>query len=221
MKRNEIFTKLLAMRQRIEADCEEPMLDSDNALLYDVARGLGLSERQAATLAGDVEPSAMKALVIGRHEPDFGTRTDIEVIAQEAVTFKSSANMVEGQIWGLIKRMGEIGAGVLLFQNTPGQVAVALTTMVRRQERGIMLPLMGVIVSVPGERPEKKTVEFGLNSADPWDSSAAVQAVRFANPRAQVKAEGFAIEVTVVPPMRFKFSHIEWLTGDAAQEYID
>lgn len=163
----------------------------------------------------------MDVLLIGRHAPDFGVRKDINVIAQEAITFKASSNQAEGQIWGLIRRMGEIGADTLLFQNTPGQVTVALTTMVRRQERGKMLPLMGVIVSVPGERPEETTAEFGLNSADEWDTSAAINAVRFANPRAKVRAEGFAIMVTVTPPMRFEFSHIEWLTGDAAQVYID
>jgi len=53
MDTQEIFTKLLAMRSKMEADNEAPMLPSDNALLYDVAKTLGLTEQQAGTLAGD------------------------------------------------------------------------------------------------------------------------------------------------------------------------
>jgi len=53
MDEKEIFTKLLAMREKMEADNEAPMTASDNALLYDVARTLGLTEQQAGTLAGD------------------------------------------------------------------------------------------------------------------------------------------------------------------------
>ena len=58
MKAEEIFEKLLAMRQKIEHDTEEPMLDTDNALLYDVAKALGLSEAQAEILAGDAGQDA-------------------------------------------------------------------------------------------------------------------------------------------------------------------
>jgi len=55
MDEKEIFTKLLAMREKMEADNESPMLASDNALLYDVARTLGLTDRQAETLTGGDE----------------------------------------------------------------------------------------------------------------------------------------------------------------------
>lgn len=57
MEPQEIFTRLNKMRNRIETDTEEPLLDSDNALLYDVAKALGLTDGQAATLAGDNESS--------------------------------------------------------------------------------------------------------------------------------------------------------------------
>jgi hypothetical protein len=53
MNTSEIFDRLMELRRRIEADTEEPLLGSDNALLYDVAKTLGLSEEQAAQVAGD------------------------------------------------------------------------------------------------------------------------------------------------------------------------
>ena len=53
MDTNEIFTKLMAMREKIIEGTGEPMLGSDNALLYDVAKVLGLTEEQAEILAGD------------------------------------------------------------------------------------------------------------------------------------------------------------------------
>ena len=74
MDEKEIFTKLLAMREKMEADNEAPMLASDNALLYDMARTLGLTEQQAETLAGDdaqPQPAAPAQTLI-----DSGTSYD-------------------------------------------------------------------------------------------------------------------------------------------------
>jgi hypothetical protein len=56
MDTREIFTRLMKLRNRIEADLESQMESSDNALLYDVAKTLGLSSEQAAELAGDSDP---------------------------------------------------------------------------------------------------------------------------------------------------------------------
>jgi len=53
MDASEIFAKLLSLRENIIEGTGEPMLGSDNALLYDVAKALGLSEYQAQILAGD------------------------------------------------------------------------------------------------------------------------------------------------------------------------
>ena len=55
MDEKEIFTKLLAMREKIERENEAPLPGSDNALLYDVAKTLGLTDPQASILAGDNE----------------------------------------------------------------------------------------------------------------------------------------------------------------------
>lgn len=68
MKSSEIFTKLSELRTKIERDTEEPMQGSDNALLYDVAKVLGLSEEQAAMLAGDTDTSQSE----GVHDFDTG-----------------------------------------------------------------------------------------------------------------------------------------------------
>lgn len=57
MDTNEIFSKLTEMRSRIETDSEQPMSEGENALLYDVALTLGLSEEHAARLAGDTQPA--------------------------------------------------------------------------------------------------------------------------------------------------------------------
>ena len=69
MDTQEIFNRLMTLRNKIEADTEAAMLDSDNALLYDVARTLGLSDEQAATLAGDDKPQPVISAYPPQHEP--------------------------------------------------------------------------------------------------------------------------------------------------------
>lgn len=163
----------------------------------------------------------MKALVIGRHEPDFGD-AKIEVIERQAITFEKSANLAEGQLWAAIRHLHALGGDALLFQGVPGQVTAALATMIRRQERGdVFLPLIGVVISVPGERPEETARTFGMKTPYVWELDAITEAVRFANPQAKVAAEDGTVTVTVCPPMRFRFSHIAWLTGETAQFCID
>ena len=55
MDEKEIFTRLLAMRNKMERENEAPLPGSDNAILYDVAKTLGLTDRQAEILVGDDE----------------------------------------------------------------------------------------------------------------------------------------------------------------------
>ena len=68
MNTTEIFEKLHALRTKIENDTEEPMLSSDNALLYDVAQALGLTDDQAHELAGDNEPETAPAETESPHD---------------------------------------------------------------------------------------------------------------------------------------------------------
>ena len=77
MDTQEIFTKLLAMRNKMVRENEAPLPGSDNALLYDVAKTLGLTDRQAEILAGDdeqVQPDAPARTLVDSGTPyDFST----------------------------------------------------------------------------------------------------------------------------------------------------
>lgn len=55
MTPDEIHARLLALRQRIE-DATGEMTEAENALLWDVARALGLSDEQAGEIAADDRP---------------------------------------------------------------------------------------------------------------------------------------------------------------------
>jgi hypothetical protein len=69
----------------------------------------------------------------------------------------------------------------------------------------------GIIISKPGPRPagEQKQYFFPDSGA-----AEAGKAVKFANPNARITemedSDDF-LWVAVDPPMRFEFSHIEWL----------
>ena len=53
MDSNEIFERLLALRQRLVSDAEAPLGGLDCAFLWDVAVALGLDDAQAGQVAGD------------------------------------------------------------------------------------------------------------------------------------------------------------------------
>lgn len=158
----------------------------------------------------------MKALLIGRHtagtmnDPDLG---EIQVIAQRNVQFPSTAGECQVILRGLVEEAHEAGAA-LLFQAVPGQVAVALAHMAG-QHAGAGAPVfhsprVGIIISVPGERPGTETREFEFG--DEADNAAvAEQAVKFANPRARTGRRNHwsVLTVKAEQPMLFVFSHIE------------
>jgi len=147
----------------------------------------------------------MKALLVGRHAPDFGNE-EIEVIEQRPVTFPATAKECVSVLAGLREEANAAGA-VLLLQNTPGQVAVAMSEFVRHYQTGTSWTRTGVVISTPGARPTESTFTFQGSAASLDDT---VKAIRFANPRAKVAVDGVMITVAVVPPMRFEFDHIEW-----------
>jgi hypothetical protein len=152
----------------------------------------------------------MKAILVGRHA---GEIPGVEVIEQRAVTWPADSAGCVLVLEQLFDAANAAGA-VLVFQNTPGQIAAALARNCADRAQNAPTPWawkgVGIIVSIPGERPGRirKTV---------WaeDAQFAIsEAVRFANPRAEldVDVDSFAVTVTVDgPPMPFKFSHIEWL----------
>ncbi len=139
----------------------------------------------------------MKVIVVGRHAPDFGS-ADFQVLETQAVTFPGTSVECSTVLDELLTYAKERNAA-LLFQAVPGQLVAAL----RNSSKD--LSNVGIVVSIPGERPGKVTKRF--------DAALSVEeAVKFANPRAVCVASGGSIEVSVDgPPMTFVFSHIEWL----------
>ncbi len=150
--------------------------------------------------------STRKAIVIGRHT---ATIPGFEIIETRSVTFPATGAQCVPVIEGLDKDARKAGA-TLLFQNVPGQVAGALTTIfASRQDRAQEGARIGVIVSVPGPRPGK--VEMTVSTTD---TETVAAAVAFANPRATVTVavDGQTVTVQVDgPPMPFEFHHVEWL----------
>jgi hypothetical protein len=53
METDEMFERLLALRRRLEADETDNPDENQNALFWDVAIALGMTDQQAAQLAGD------------------------------------------------------------------------------------------------------------------------------------------------------------------------
>lgn len=176
----------------------------------------------------------MKAILIGRHAPQMGQ--DIKIIEQRAVTFPATAAECRPVIESMMAEAATQGAA-LLFQNTPGQVAAALTQIVGETayETGVSAASgwyaganntrVGVIISVPGPRPGKVRKVYPVYFDDYYEFEAAV---KLANPRASVGFAsydepdvngnvGYSTNIQPVfvevdgPPMPFVFSHIEWL----------
>lgn len=169
----------------------------------------------------------MKAIVVGRHAPDFGGQ-DVEVVEQANVTFPATARECEAALIRLAAQAQERNAA-LLFQNTPGQVAVALARLAAEAEAveyspaeqrpGVMgfkpeARRVGVIINTPSPAPMGPEVEeFSFAPYAEHDPSLlAAEAVRFANPRADTDTrDPYTLRVSVQPPRPFVYSHIEWL----------
>jgi len=143
----------------------------------------------------------MKALVIGRHA---GAIPGVEIVELRPINFPSTADECAAIIRELWKEVE--GKGIkLLFQNLPGQVGVALARLMRDNP-----PLSaGVVISVPGPRPAGAQFRYGFS--EHWDMTTALQMLRESNPNCKAEAEGSTVIVTVDPPMKFVYSHIEWM----------
>lgn len=145
----------------------------------------------------------MNILLVGRHTPDFGGER-VNIVGQEAPTFSTDARGSMSTIVDLAWKAKELDAA-LVFQNTPSQVAVAIARINDWPcTRGV-----GVIVSVPGKREAgvRKTVHCTTME----DAHDIIQAATFANPNAKVEQDGTTVTIVVDPPMKFVYSHIEWL----------
>jgi len=160
----------------------------------------------------------MKAIVVGRHSPDFGSE-DIEIILQENINFPATSRETIPVVEVLIAKAVETGAA-LLFQNSPAQLTVALHRAIVEHQIGWKdqarsLPPIGIVVSIPGERPAgvRKMYKFATgNCGDEDFVEEAKDLAKFVNPRVKIEEEQYqGIWFEVDPPMRFVFSHIEWL----------
>lgn len=143
----------------------------------------------------------MKAIVIGRHE--LSGKEGLEVVDQKNINFPATSQECEPIIRQLLEDAKAEDAS-LIFQAMPAQVSATVADIVDNDTAYNA----GAIVSVPGERPAGSVEVF--ESDHPFVAEQIAEAVKFANPRAKVVIEGLSCKVTVDPPMRFKFSHIEW-----------
>lgn len=174
----------------------------------------------------------ISAVVVGRHQltGDEGL-VEVSRISENLPT--SSKDVVEFLRKVVFPQADALGAAVV-FQAVPGQLAVALAKIasdsasdvayaidpqsgctVRGYNSKYSHPRLGVIISVPGQRPSGVEREFyfsdEIDERGYSPATLASSAVLFANPRAQVKVVEPALRVMVDQPMPFIFSHIEWI----------
>lgn len=146
----------------------------------------------------------MKAIVIGRHE--LTGEEGLEVIEQENVMFPVWVGECETIIRNLLERAKEAGAA-LVFQSPPFQASNALHNIIDDDVEY----RAGGIVSMPGEHSLASCEIFHLNKIE--DAGVLIDAVKFVNPNAivEVGSSGLSVTVEVAVPMKFVFSHIDWI----------
>lgn len=153
----------------------------------------------------------MRAILIGRHKPEVMKRNDeiIEIVEQKDILWPATADECFDMLPGLESDAANKGVGHIIFQSIPNQLVAALCGyMEAPQNNGT---IFGVIINKPGER--LAGVEKFIITED---FEAVREAVMFANPRASVFVVDEpdmvrGVRIVVDPPMRFEFSHIEWL----------
>ncbi len=146
----------------------------------------------------------MKVIVVGRHKPaDMG----VEVVGQQDITFPSTSAGCQYILHNLVALVREKDADGLVFQGLPGQIAVAVAKYI---ELAWVKPQIGVIVSVPGERPSAITQIFYFDNSTALKEAWGI--ANLLNPNAKILTDyqEMWLEITVDPPMKFEFSHIEW-----------
>ncbi len=143
----------------------------------------------------------MKAIVIGRHE--LSGDEGLEVVEQRSVNFPATSQECEPIIRQLLEDAKAANAS-LIFQAMPAQVSVTVANIIDDDTEYSA----GAIVSVPSERLAGVSQLF--ESDHPFVAEQIAEAVKLANPRAKAIVEGMSCRITSDPPMRFKFSHIEW-----------
>lgn len=138
-----------------------------------------------------------KIYVVGRHKGEY---PGLEVVGQESVNFPLTSEECRPVFRELHEKASALQAA-LVFQAMPGQLVAAiahdLTALGPFTAYGV-----GVVVSVPGERPSGKRIQIQEGSEE---------LVKAVNPNAKIVREDGGIFAVVDPSMPFVFSHIEWL----------
>ncbi len=138
----------------------------------------------------------MKAIVVGRHE--LSGDEGLEVVQQENINFPATSEECEPILKRLLDK-AHIENAALVFQAVPGQVAVEIPKLLKRGFQQV-----GIIVSKPGPRPTGQEFLTERNHT-------VEEAIRFVNPQAKIEIDKHGwLKITVDPPLRFQFSHIEW-----------
>jgi len=138
----------------------------------------------------------VKAIVIGRHEliGDEG----LEVLQQRNINFPATSGDCRIVVFDLLQD-AIADSAVLVFQMMPAQLAIACSHIIGQDPRY----KIGAIVNKPGERPAAKELATEAHQG-------IEEAVKFVNPRAKIDHQDGVMVITVDPPLRFEFSHIEW-----------
>ncbi len=138
----------------------------------------------------------MKVIVIGRHQ--LSGEEGLEVVKQVNINFPATSAQCRLELYKILQNAIKEGAA-LVFQMMPGQLAIACANIVGQDPRY----KIGAIINRPGERLAGQVLVTK-------DRKGIKEAVRFANPRAKIETNGDDLAITVDPPLRFEFSHIEW-----------
>jgi hypothetical protein len=161
----------------------------------------------------------MNVVLVGRHILDFGDEA-ITVSSQRNVTFPSTAQACIGVLDELMDEAQRLQARLLL-QAVPAQVAAALL-LIRLSSNQVKDQgdldgagkWVGFVVNKLGPRESGSAHTFSA----PAHTAQALKAVAlFANPNVKIsipfdEADGEeTVTLTVDPPMKFVFSHIEWV----------
>jgi hypothetical protein len=158
----------------------------------------------------NMHPPPISVLLIGRHAPDFGAEP-IVLAEQRNVTFPATAQACISVIRQLLGDAHALSAA-LVFQAMPSQVAVALVRMASQSE----MPdgwshnvAVGVLINRPAARPAGVTHQISLPTHA--IAQTVVETLRKVNPNAVIELDDAQVSIVVDPPMKFEFSHIEWV----------
>lgn len=101
-----------------------------------------------------------RVLVVGRHAPDFGDMP-VTVVDQRDVLFPATSVACAPIVESLVEAAAGLDAD-LIFQNVPGQLAVALA----RRTPAPHTPRIGVVIAVPVQGEDGKPRGFTFDHVE-------------------------------------------------------